>query len=106
MRRTITAELLDSDSGTPAEVQASLADLSRINRWFGGITTLCAMVEQVSRQTGQASLNLLDVGAGTGELAMRAAQRLARRNIELRAVALDRAVTHLASGGKNCPPAL
>ena len=44
MRRTVTPELLDSDSGTPAEVAASLADLNFINRWFGGIATLCAMI--------------------------------------------------------------
>ena len=105
MRRTVTPELLDSDSGTPAEVAASLADLNFINRWFGGIATLCAMIEKIADKTAQKSFTLLDVGAGTGTVAGQAAQRLARKNIELRPVILDRAMTHLTKGLHDRAPA-
>ena len=44
MKRVLTPELLDTDSGTPAEVAASLGDLRRINRWFGGVATTEDMV--------------------------------------------------------------
>ena len=52
MKRVPTAELLDTDSGTPAEVAASLGDLRRINRWFGGVATTEDMVGRVARETG------------------------------------------------------
>jgi SAM-dependent methyltransferase len=94
MRRTVTPELLDSDSGTPAEIAASLADLGCINRWFGGIATLCGLVEKVAARTDQKSFTLLDVGAGTGEVTMQAVKRLARSNIELQPTIFDRAITH------------
>ena len=58
MKRVATAELLDTDSGTPAEVEASLGDLRRINRWFGGVATTEDMVERVARETKQSSLSL------------------------------------------------
>ncbi len=48
MKRVVTPELLDTDSGTPAEVAASLGDLRRINRWFGGIATTEEMVGRVA----------------------------------------------------------
>ena len=66
MKRVPTAEMLDSDSGTPAEVAASLADLRRINRWFGGVATTENMVARVARETKQSSLSLLEVAAGSG----------------------------------------
>jgi ubiquinone/menaquinone biosynthesis C-methylase UbiE len=47
MKRVVTPELLDSDAATPAEVQQTLADLRRINRWFGGISTTRRMLEKV-----------------------------------------------------------
>ncbi len=66
MKRVPTTELLDSDSGTPAEVTASLGDLRRINRWFGGVATTENMVARVARETKQSSLSLLEVAAGSG----------------------------------------
>ena len=36
MRRVVVPELLDSDAGTPREVEGSLADLRMVNRFFGG----------------------------------------------------------------------
>src|SRR5256885_4256564 len=98
MRRTVAPELLDSDSGSAAEVAASLEDLNLINRCFGGIATLCALVERVADRTGQRSFTLLDVGAGSGEVTSQAAQRLAQNNVDLKSMVLDRAITHLARG--------
>ena len=105
MRRTVTPELLDSDSGTSAEIAASLDDLNLINRWFGGITTLCALVERVADKTGQKSFTLLDVGAGTGAVTAETALRLGKKNIALRPLILDRAIMHLASNSADHLPA-
>lgn len=97
MRRIPTAELLDTDAGTAAEVAASLRDLQRINRWFGGISTTLSMVRRIAQATGQRELTLLEVAAGSGDVPGRVRARLARNGIQLRIVLLDRAVTHLDS---------
>ena len=55
MERVVIPELLDDDAGSAAEVSASLADLGRINRWFGGVRVLSRLVEQVAERTGPAS---------------------------------------------------
>ena len=66
MKRVATAELLDTDSGTPAEIADSLSDLRRFNRWLGGISTTRSMIEQVATELGVQSLSLLEVAAGSG----------------------------------------
>ena len=38
MKRVAIPELLDTDSGTPAEIATALSDLKHINQWFGGIS--------------------------------------------------------------------
>ena len=68
MKRIPTRELLDTDSGTPAEIAASLADLRRVNRWFGGVSTTQWMIELVSEAIGKSSLSLLEVAAGSGDV--------------------------------------
>ena len=61
MKRVVIPELLDTDCGTPAEVAASLGDLRRINRWFGGVATTEDMIWRVARQINASSLSLLEV---------------------------------------------
>ena len=39
MQRVNTPEILDSNNCPRDEVDTSLQDLCRINRWFGGVTT-------------------------------------------------------------------
>jgi ubiquinone/menaquinone biosynthesis C-methylase UbiE len=101
MKRAVTPELLDTDSGTPAEVAASLSDLRRINRWFGGISTTKSMIEDVARKLNAKSLSLLEVAAGSGDVPGLAAQRLKDRGIELKVTLLDRAASHLGASSSN-----
>lgn len=95
MKRLAIPELLDTDAGTPTEVQASLADLSMVNRWFGGASTMCSLVERVAGQTRRRQLSFLDVGGATGDVPAFMQERLAGRGIRLDAVVLDRALTHM-----------
>jgi ubiquinone/menaquinone biosynthesis C-methylase UbiE len=95
MKRAVTTELLDSDSGTLEEVAASLADLRRLNRWFGGIATTQALIESVAHKLKVGSLSLLEVAAGSGDVPRIAAERLKARGIELEITLLDRAASHL-----------
>jgi len=47
---------LTADAGTPDEVAASLADLRRINRWFGRDHTTRPDGQTIARTTNSASL--------------------------------------------------
>ena len=95
MMRRPTPELLDTDNGTAEEIAASLADLRRINRWFGGISTTEAMIQHVRAQTGRSALSLLEVAAGSGDVPLVVQQRLARRGLQLEILLLDRRRSHL-----------
>jgi ubiquinone/menaquinone biosynthesis C-methylase UbiE len=95
MKRVVIPELLDADSGTPAEIAAALSDLRRLNRWFGGIATTQLLVEFVAQKTGAKSFSLLDVAAGAGDVPRSVAKRLKNRGIHLEVSLLDRAKSHL-----------
>ncbi|MBZ5597171.1 MAG: methyltransferase domain-containing protein [Acidobacteriia bacterium] len=94
----VTPELLDSDAGTPAEVVSSLADLRRINRWFGGVATTCSMVEHVARKLDATALSFLEVAAGSGDVPELVRQRLQSKGVQLQTTLLDRARSHLING--------
>src|SRR4029077_10331531 len=81
MKRIPSAELLDTDAGTPEEVAASLADLRWFNRWFGGTHTTLRMVGQVVRTTQAKSLSILEVAAGSGYVAHATKDSLATQGI-------------------------
>jgi ubiquinone/menaquinone biosynthesis C-methylase UbiE len=101
MKRIVIPELLDTDSGTPAEITASLLDLRNINSRFGGIATTEAMVQSVAQRRGSNTVSLLEVAAGSGYVPLRVKHRLANRGIRLQVTLLDRAISHLSNGGKN-----
>ena len=98
MKRVVTPELLDSDAATPAEVQQTLADLRRINRWFGGISTTRRMMEKATARDGFSQLTLLDVGAGSGDVSLAAARQL-RSQVQIQVTLLDRMPGHLPRNG-------
>jgi ubiquinone/menaquinone biosynthesis C-methylase UbiE len=98
MQRVSTPEILDSPDCPPREIEASLRDLSRINRWFGGVATTRKLIERVAAATGKKHFEVLEVAAGFGEVPKLAAQQLARQGITLEVTHLDRAASHLLPG--------
>ena len=98
MKRIPTTELLDDDAGSPAEIAASLADLRRVNRWFGGIGTTLALIRHVAQNTGLKHLSLLEVASASGDVPRNAQARLAASGIQLEITLLDRASSHLRNG--------
>ena len=100
MQRVDAPEILDSDACSPADVEATLRDLGRVNRWFGGVTTTQKMVERVAQISGVRHFSLLEVASGSGEVPETVRQRLARRGIALDVTLLDRAWSHLPSGNR------
>jgi ubiquinone/menaquinone biosynthesis C-methylase UbiE len=101
MRRVVIPELLDTDSGTPAEVATALSDLRHINQWFGGIGATQSMIAAVAQKTGASSLSMLEVAAGAGYVPQAASVRLRESGIELDITLLDRADSHLRNGFGN-----
>jgi ubiquinone/menaquinone biosynthesis C-methylase UbiE len=100
MQRINTPEILDSADCPPREIEASLRDLSRINRWFGGVATTRKLIERVAAATGRKHFSVLEVAAGHGEVPKVAAQQLARKGITLDVTHLDRASSHLLRGNR------
>lgn len=127
MKRVVIPELLDTDSAPPREVQRTLADLRRINRWFGGISTTRRMMEKVvarlyllsggslsdgcptlvvpgfgATRWGSSSslpqLTLLDVGAGSGDVSLAAARQI-RPPAKVKVTLMDRMPAHLPRNG-------
>ncbi len=96
----VIPELLDSDAGTPAEIQASLDDLRRINRWFGGVRTSRGLITRVVERTGRRELSLLDVAAGGGYVPVTLARQLRRCGVKLDVTLMDRSQGHLNGCGR------
>jgi ubiquinone/menaquinone biosynthesis C-methylase UbiE len=96
MKRVVVEELLDSDAGTPREVEGSLKDLRMFNSWFGGVHTMASLLRRVAQQRGLKNISWVDVAGGEGYVATRTQKSLARSGISSRPVILDRAATHLS----------
>ncbi|HWY56384.1 MAG TPA: methyltransferase domain-containing protein [Terriglobales bacterium] len=99
MRRVVIPELLDTDSGTAAEIATALSDLRHINLWFGGIATTQSMIARAATKAGATSLSLLEVAAGNGYVPQSASTRMQRSGIRLQVTLLDRAQSHLNRSG-------
>jgi SAM-dependent methyltransferase len=76
-------ELLDEHDAPREEVERSLRDLRRINRWLGGIGIYRSLVRQFAPRS------ILDIGAGTADL-LGSVPHVPKR------VALDFKIDHLA----------
>lgn len=99
MKRRPSDELLDTDSGTPEEVAASLRDLRSFNLRFGGVSTSRALTERVSELSGQKEFSVLEVAAGEGFVPQRLREELESSGITLNYTLLDRVVSHLPQNG-------
>jgi ubiquinone/menaquinone biosynthesis C-methylase UbiE len=95
VKRRPSQELLDSDSGSPAEVAASMRDLRWFNRWFGGIATSREMIAASARKTGKSQFSLLEVAAGDGFVPRTLVENFKSSGIRLDITLLDRAGSHL-----------
>jgi hypothetical protein len=101
MRRVSRPEISDSPDCPPLEAAKSMRDLSRINRWFGGVATTRKLIARVAAVTGQKHFRVLEVAAGFGEVPKVAAQQLARRGIAIDVTLLDRLHSHLLPGNRS-----
>ena len=101
MQRVNTEEILDSDACSQVDAEASLQDLCRINRWFGGVATTRKLIERVAAATGSKHFSVLEVASGFGEVPKIAARQLVRRGITIEVTHLDRVRSHLRPGNQS-----
>lgn len=66
MKRIDEPELLDEHDAPRADVERSLRDLRRINRYLGGVRTYRKLLERVAPDR-DAPLRVVDLGAGTAD---------------------------------------
>lgn len=84
-------ELLDDPAADSAQVRQSLHHIARANRWFGGSWAVrWAVRRALARDPDARTLTLLDVGAGSGDLAAVAVRAARIRGTSLRVIALER----------------
>lgn len=95
MQRVNIQEILDSDACPAVEVASSLRDMSRINRWFGGVATTRTMIERIASATGKKHLSVLEVASGFGEVPKTVSEQLKRKGITVDVLCLDRVRSHL-----------
>ena len=93
MKRVVIPELLDTDSGTPAEVAGTLSDLRMFNRWFGGVGTVRSLLRRAIAAGNTREPSLLEVAAGDGYLPTLMQRELAGLFL-LRVTLLDRSPAH------------
>lgn len=85
-----SAELLDDPAADDGAVLASLGDVVRVNRLFGGVRAALARLDEFFREAIPArALSLLDVGTGLGDIPVAAARRARSRGLSLRLVGLE-----------------
>ena len=99
---SVGQELLDDPSANPAAVAQSLRNIGRANRWFGGAAAVrFGLARALAGVPRGATLTLLDLGTGLGDLPRVAARWAAARGIRLLPLGLElnRVAATLASAG-------
>lgn len=95
---------MDRPDVAPAELRQGLADLRRVNRWFGGTRAAlsAAMPEVKAAAAGAAvEVRVLDVATGSGDIPLALARRAAREGLRLRLVASDLHPETVAAAERN-----
>lgn len=104
MRRAAGAlEHLDRPVAAP-DREASLADIDRLNAWFGGYRLTLRALERVARRRPAShGLLVIDVGGGRGDFAWRVVRWARRRGERVRVIVVDRDPDLLAIAQRAIP---
>ena len=98
MRRAARAlEFLDRPVAAH-DRDASLADVDRLNAWFGGYALTLRAVRRLDAAPDRRPLVILDAGGGRGDFAVRLVRRARRRRRPLRVIVVDRDGAPLTRG--------
>ena len=87
----IGTELLDDPAADPALAAASLGNLARSNRWFGGTAAVrYGLRRALGSVAPGTTLSLLDLGTGAGDLPDAARRWAEQRGVHLLPIGLER----------------
>jgi ubiquinone/menaquinone biosynthesis C-methylase UbiE len=96
--RRPSAERLDDPTLPADEMRRSLEDIRLVNRRWGGSRALARCLLGRLDRNARPRTRILDVGAGSGDVAQRLERDLRRAGCDARVVALDLQWRHLAAG--------
>ncbi|MDD5542776.1 MAG: methyltransferase domain-containing protein [Acidobacteriia bacterium] len=88
-------EMLDADLGTPQEVEQSLKDLRRINRYLNGYRSSLRPIQIHVRRHSLPRFSLLDVATGSADFPLAAARWARSAGVQSTIVGLDYNRRHL-----------
>lgn len=88
--RRYDPEILDRPDNSDAALREAFCDISRVNRWLGGIGSLWRPLRSIVSRRGLREFTLLDVGAGGADVPRAVVERAAGIGITARAAGLDR----------------
>jgi 2-polyprenyl-3-methyl-5-hydroxy-6-metoxy-1,4-benzoquinol methylase len=89
MRRSLEKEMMDLP-GNPAQLlEEDLKNLRTINHALGAYRGVLRSLEDFRKEKGITGFSLLDVGAGSGDIAVAVVRWARRRGISVRVVALE-----------------
>lgn len=89
MKRRRRAEWMDASDADPGELRRSLRFIRRVNAALGYTRRIVRAVERVAGEPPPRSLRVLDVGAGSADVAAAIVRWGRRRGVEASVVAID-----------------
>jgi SAM-dependent methyltransferase len=93
MERVVESEWLDSDLGTPREIDSALRSVTLANRRFGGVRLHARLLQRaLARVSGQTRAHILEVASGRADVLQAALLRLGGA---VDVTLLDRSAVHL-----------
>jgi len=97
--RLLSPELMDGDLAYD-QARRALRDLDRVNRLLLGVWAARRSLVPLLADgaAGEEAVSVLDLGTGSGSLAVAVARSAGRRGARVRLVGLDRRLTHLIVG--------
>jgi SAM-dependent methyltransferase len=103
MRRAAGAHELLDGAVPPADLAATLADIDRLDTWFGGHALSLGRVRRVARAVPRSrTLRVVDVGGGGGGFARRVAEWARRHHRRVSIVLVDRDAATSALARQAC----
>ncbi|MDR5709657.1 MAG: methyltransferase domain-containing protein [Armatimonadota bacterium] len=82
-------EFLDGPAQDPVAFAGLLADIRRVNRWYGGRALVLHYLQAFARRIPHRPLRVLDVATGSGDLPAEMVRWARARGLSLRILALD-----------------
>jgi hypothetical protein len=89
-------EILDGPGIDPAVRERSMTDLTRSNRWLGGVRAALLAVRETIAQLGPAA-TVLDIGTGLGDIPDRVRRDAERMGVTIATIGVDEAVAVLSA---------